>query len=149
VFAGSFGSAMTSTREMAGFKSLSNSTSLPWVTSSVLENPVTLHDLGCLGAYPARVRGKPVVDANVAAFGPSQLLEPFANCCDARFRFRVVLAQTYKHANAAHSIGLLSPGGQRHGTKSKQCEYRVTPVHSIPRSAQSSECARISGLRAQ
>ena len=64
-------------------------------------------------------RRKAIVNMDIAAFGPSTLLEPLPECREAGFCLRIVFSEAHQHANPLHSVGLLRARRER------PCGYRA------------------------
>ena len=68
-----------------------------------------------VGSYASRVTASPaIVDADVAAFYPSQFLKPLLQPFDPSQSF-CVISDTHEHAYAAHVLGLLRARRERPG----------------------------------
>jgi hypothetical protein len=66
-----------------------------------------------VGSYAGRVTASPaIVDADVAAFYPSQFLKPLLQPFDPSLSF-CVISDTHKHADVPHPVGLLRARRER------------------------------------
>src|SRR5262249_56213794 len=62
---------------------------------------------------------KPDVDPDVAALGPSELLQSLPERSKLGLCFRIVLGVVHQHADASHAVGLLRLGGERRGEETR------------------------------
>src|SRR6516165_3507585 len=104
--AGTEGSRMTATRVTRGAISLSSSTHFPLRLNSDEVKPVALPP-GRAKRTLDIARGPAVVDAHIAADGPSRLLQALRKRCDAHSPVRIVLRLPHQRADAPHPLGLL------------------------------------------
>src|ERR1035438_6228828 len=67
-----------------------------------------LNQLLCKSSDEVDVTASPaVIDPEIAALVPPELVEPLPKCRNARTCVRVVLGRRHQHANPPHSLGLL------------------------------------------
>src|SRR5262249_53849341 len=69
------------------------------------------------------------VDLNVAAFGPSQLLQSLLECGQVSLKFRVALGMRHQHADAPHALALLRARGKRPRSRAGEKRDEVAPFH--------------------
>src|ERR1700742_5195025 len=90
--------------------------------------PADIQDAGTGPAY---------VYMNVAPDIPPGLPELLKECADAGLILLIVRSCGQKHADAAHSIGLLRIGGNGHCRRAAEKRKEFAPPHPLPRSRQS------------
>src|SRR5947208_143291 len=65
------------------------------------------HVRGC-GSHPfGAFASESVIEADVAAFAPPELLETLSECCEIGLPDRIRLSESHDHADAAHTFALL------------------------------------------
>src|SRR5262245_16377566 len=91
--------------------------------------------------------GGAIIDLDVAAFRPPQILQPLAKRGDPCLPLCIGLGEWRKHADAPHALGLLRPGRKRpsHRCATHQRD-ELAPHHSITSSARASRVAGTSML---
>src|SRR5262245_6211543 len=93
---------------------------------------VLAHAFGTLGSQP-------IVDANVAADGPAQLLQALQQCREAGLPFRIVRGERREHPDAPHSLAVLRLRRDRPRCRAaEQRDELAPPHHSITSSARAS-----------
>src|SRR5262249_33154619 len=81
-------------------------------------------------------RREAIVNADVAGFRPSTLIEPLPECREAGFCLRIVLGEAHQHADPPHSVALLRARRER-PRRRRAAEQRdeLPSPHSITSSA--------------
>src|SRR5215204_1257330 len=76
-----------------------------------------------------------VVDPQVAAVGPAQLLQLLPERCNAGLRLRVIAGQVHEDADAPHALALLSArGARRRNCRAREPRDDLPPPHEhLPR----------------
>src|SRR4029078_10656782 len=70
---------------------------------------------------------KSIIDANVAAFYPTQFAHPLLKRSDAVLRFRVGLRQSQQHRDAPHLARLLRVRTEWHSGQAPEQAHELTP----------------------
>lgn len=69
-----------------------------------------------------------VLDPDVATVDPTQLLQAFPECGDARLSLRFIFGDAHQHSDAPHAIGLLRTRRQRPRSRAaKKANELATP----------------------
>src|SRR5262249_49874881 len=80
-----------------------------------------------------------VVDLDIPADGPAQLLQSLMESREARLTFRIIGGEIHEHADAPHPVGLLRARRKRPGCRRATDERNErAPFHSIASSARAS-----------
>src|SRR5262245_44998168 len=80
-------------------------------------------------------RGPAGFDPQVAVERPTAFLESLLKCCDARFRFRIVLSRGHEHADVARAITLCSRRDRPCDRRAAEQGYQLAPSyvgHGLP-----------------
>src|SRR5579862_4951226 len=77
--------------------------------------------------------GPAVIDRNVAADVPAEVLQRFGEFGQARLRLRIALGVSHQHADPAHTAGLLRARGERPGRRAADKRDELPPLHLKPR----------------
>jgi hypothetical protein len=97
---------------------------------------IEAHELFRLGADAPGVGSAPaIVDADVAAVGPAQLLEGLPERRDVGLHLRIVLGERIQHANPSDAVGLLRSRRERPCRRAAEQRDELASLHSITSSA--------------
>src|SRR5262249_21135245 len=103
------------------------------------------HQLFRVGTDARRVGAAPaIVDADVAAVAPAELLKRLPERRQVRPRFRIILDERVEHADPADTVCLLRPRRQRPRHRAADQRDDLAALHSIPSSARASTLGGIS-----
>src|SRR5436305_96817 len=83
-------------------------------------------------------RSPAIVEPNVAASGPAELLKPLAERAKPSLCFWIVLRNRHQDPDPAHLIGLLRARRERPRSRAAEQRYERAAVHSITSSASAS-----------
>src|SRR6266480_1662976 len=94
-------------------------------------------------------RSPAIVEPNVAASGPAELLKPLAERAEPSLCFWIVLGNRHQDPDPAHLIGLLRARRERpRGSRAAEQRDEVASLHSITSSARSRNDSGIVSLSA-
>src|SRR5262245_5225885 len=93
-----------------------------------------IHQLHKGGAHLVGVRRREVnINADIAPFVPTQILESLAQRRDLSLSCRIGLGIAYQHADAAHALRLLSARHEWPRRYTAKCADKFSPPHCPPR----------------
>jgi hypothetical protein len=90
------------------------------------------HVRGC-GSHPlGAFASESVIEADVAAFAPPELLKTLPECCEIGLPDRIRLSESHDHANAAHTFALLCARRKGPSCGAAQEDDKIAPFHPDP-----------------
>jgi hypothetical protein len=89
-------------------------------------------DIPCDSERSARFDNSVQIDANIAAFGPSQLPKTLAQRISLSSPAVVILGHTYHYSDAPHFIRLLRARDDRQTSRTAEKRNEFAPSHRTP-----------------